>query len=151
MLLTVVTRTYYDFLMRQKHPTLPTNLPQQQVFMLAEPKRKPSNFWQNISRLAPFRKWGEAAWSCAWIPSEKALYASVLQNKALAPPPGFQRDSIFPLLPYFFCQTEWAQKCYNMDHFCCCVYVRVCLWKWAEPAHLFWIPRKRKQEAWVRT
>ncbi|XP_008104692.2 LOW QUALITY PROTEIN: rho guanine nucleotide exchange factor 4 [Anolis carolinensis] len=33
----VVTRTYYDFLMRQKHPTLPTNLPQQQVFMLAEP------------------------------------------------------------------------------------------------------------------
>ncbi|XP_034295682.1 rho guanine nucleotide exchange factor 4 isoform X2 [Pantherophis guttatus] len=52
----VITRTYYDFLMRQKHPTLPTNLPQQQVFMLAEPKRKPSNFWQNISRLAPFRK-----------------------------------------------------------------------------------------------
>ncbi|KAL7990727.1 hypothetical protein Chor_014157 [Crotalus horridus] len=54
--ITVITRTYYDFLMRQKHPTLPTNLPQQQVFMLAEPKRKPSNFWQNISRLAPFRK-----------------------------------------------------------------------------------------------
>uniref|UniRef100_A0A8C3I1N2 Rho guanine nucleotide exchange factor 4 n=1 Tax=Chrysemys picta bellii TaxID=8478 RepID=A0A8C3I1N2_CHRPI len=51
-----VTRPYYDFLMRQKHPSLPTNLPQQQVFMLAEPKRKPSNFWQNISRLTPFRK-----------------------------------------------------------------------------------------------
>ncbi|XP_028920016.2 rho guanine nucleotide exchange factor 4 isoform X1 [Ornithorhynchus anatinus] len=51
-----VNRPYYDFLMRQKHPTLPTNLPQQQVFMLAEPKRKPSNFWQNISRLTPFRK-----------------------------------------------------------------------------------------------
>ncbi|XP_019359251.1 PREDICTED: rho guanine nucleotide exchange factor 4 isoform X1 [Gavialis gangeticus] len=51
-----VTRPYYDFLMRQKHPTLPANLPQQQVFMLAEPKRKPSNFWQNISRLTPFRK-----------------------------------------------------------------------------------------------
>ncbi|XP_068880417.1 rho guanine nucleotide exchange factor 4 [Aphelocoma coerulescens] len=51
-----VTRPYYDFLMRQKHPTLPTMLPQQQVFMLAEPKRKPSNFWQNISRLTPFRK-----------------------------------------------------------------------------------------------
>ncbi|XP_006125265.2 LOW QUALITY PROTEIN: uncharacterized protein LOC102450331 [Pelodiscus sinensis] len=32
-----ITRPYYDFLMRQKHPTLPTNLPQQQVFMLAEP------------------------------------------------------------------------------------------------------------------
>ncbi|CAJ0922108.1 unnamed protein product [Ranitomeya imitator] len=51
-----VNRTYYDFWMRQKHPTLPANLPQQQVFMLAEPKRKPSNFWQNISRLTPFRK-----------------------------------------------------------------------------------------------
>ncbi|XP_073437374.1 LOW QUALITY PROTEIN: uncharacterized protein [Dendrobates tinctorius] len=32
-----VNRTYYDFWMRQKHPTLPANLPQQQVFMLAEP------------------------------------------------------------------------------------------------------------------
>ncbi|XP_069069812.1 rho guanine nucleotide exchange factor 4 isoform X2 [Pleurodeles waltl] len=51
-----VNRPYYDFLMRQKHPTLPANLPQQQVIMLAEPKRKPSNFWQNISRLTPFRK-----------------------------------------------------------------------------------------------
>ncbi|XP_075057803.1 rho guanine nucleotide exchange factor 4 [Mixophyes fleayi] len=51
-----INRTYYDFWMRQKHPTLPSNLPQQQVFMLAEPKRKPSNFWQNISRLTPFRK-----------------------------------------------------------------------------------------------
>ncbi|XP_063771780.1 rho guanine nucleotide exchange factor 4 isoform X2 [Pseudophryne corroboree] len=51
-----MNRTYYDFWMRQKHPTLPSNLPQQQVFMLAEPKRKPSNFWQNISRLTPFRK-----------------------------------------------------------------------------------------------
>ncbi|KAM9316452.1 uncharacterized protein PAF06_007476 [Gastrophryne carolinensis] len=51
-----VNRTYYDFWIRQKHPTLPANLPQQQVFMLAEPKRKPSNFWQNISRLTPFRK-----------------------------------------------------------------------------------------------
>uniref|UniRef100_A0A8C9UCJ7 Rho guanine nucleotide exchange factor 4 n=1 Tax=Serinus canaria TaxID=9135 RepID=A0A8C9UCJ7_SERCA len=51
-----VTRPYYEFLLRQKHPTLPSTLPQQQVFMLAEPKRKPSNFWQNISRLTPFRK-----------------------------------------------------------------------------------------------
>ncbi|XP_071999404.1 rho guanine nucleotide exchange factor 4 isoform X4 [Engystomops pustulosus] len=51
-----INRTYYDFWMRQKHPTLPANVPQQQVFMLAEPKRKPSNFWQNISRLTPFRK-----------------------------------------------------------------------------------------------
>ncbi|XP_041119505.1 uncharacterized protein LOC121322937 isoform X2 [Polyodon spathula] len=51
-----VTRPYYDFLLRQKHTTLPAALPQQQVFMLAEPKRKPSNFWQNIGRLTPFKK-----------------------------------------------------------------------------------------------
>ncbi|XP_035269029.1 uncharacterized protein LOC118225103 isoform X2 [Anguilla anguilla] len=51
-----VTRPYYDFLLRQKHPTLPTALPQQQVFMLAEPKRKSSNFWHNIGRLTPFKK-----------------------------------------------------------------------------------------------
>ncbi|MBN3320530.1 ARHG4 factor, partial [Atractosteus spatula] len=40
----------------QKHPTLPAALPQQQVFLLAEPKRKTSNFWQNIGRLTPFKK-----------------------------------------------------------------------------------------------
>uniref|UniRef100_A0A3B4DF32 Rho guanine nucleotide exchange factor 4 n=1 Tax=Pygocentrus nattereri TaxID=42514 RepID=A0A3B4DF32_PYGNA len=51
-----VNRPYYDFLLRQKHPTLPTSLPQQQVFMLAEPKRKSSNFWHNIGRLTPFKK-----------------------------------------------------------------------------------------------
>ncbi|XP_019824335.2 rho guanine nucleotide exchange factor 4 isoform X2 [Bos indicus] len=47
-------RPYY--LARQKHPALPTSLPQQQVLVLAEPKRKPSTFWHSISRLAPFRK-----------------------------------------------------------------------------------------------
>ena len=47
-------RPYY--LTRQKHPALPTSLPQQQVLALAEPKRKPSTFWHSISRLAPFRK-----------------------------------------------------------------------------------------------
>uniref|UniRef100_A0A8C6DLT6 Rho guanine nucleotide exchange factor 4 n=1 Tax=Moschus moschiferus TaxID=68415 RepID=A0A8C6DLT6_MOSMO len=47
-------RPYY--LARQKHPSLPTSLPQQQVLVLAEPKRKPSTFWHSISRLAPFRK-----------------------------------------------------------------------------------------------
>nr|XP_020464572.1 rho guanine nucleotide exchange factor 4 isoform X6 [Monopterus albus] len=52
----VVTRPYYDFLLRQKHPSLPTALPQQQVFMLAEPKRKTSTFWHNIGRLTPFKK-----------------------------------------------------------------------------------------------
>ncbi|XP_052470349.1 uncharacterized protein LOC128027065 isoform X2 [Carassius gibelio] len=51
-----VTRPYYDFLLRQKHPNLPTSLPQQQVIMLAEPKRKTSNFWHNIGRLTPFKK-----------------------------------------------------------------------------------------------
>uniref|UniRef100_A0A096MAX7 Rho guanine nucleotide exchange factor 4 n=1 Tax=Poecilia formosa TaxID=48698 RepID=A0A096MAX7_POEFO len=38
-----------------KHPSLPTALPQQQVFMLAEPKRK-TTFWHNIGRLTPFKK-----------------------------------------------------------------------------------------------
>ncbi|EPY75875.1 hypothetical protein CB1_001533102 [Camelus ferus] len=47
-------RPYY--LTRQKHPALPASLPQQQVLVLAEPKRKPSTFWHSISRLAPFRK-----------------------------------------------------------------------------------------------
>ncbi|XP_057361433.1 rho guanine nucleotide exchange factor 4 isoform X6 [Manis pentadactyla] len=47
-------RPYY--LTRQKHPGLPACLPQQQVLVLAEPKRKPSTFWHSISRLAPFRK-----------------------------------------------------------------------------------------------
>uniref|UniRef100_A0A4W3IEQ0 Rho guanine nucleotide exchange factor 4-like n=1 Tax=Callorhinchus milii TaxID=7868 RepID=A0A4W3IEQ0_CALMI len=52
-----VTRPYYDFLMlRQKHPMLPSSVPQQQVYVLAEPKRKPSNFWHNIGRLTPFKK-----------------------------------------------------------------------------------------------
>ncbi|KAK5877936.1 rho guanine nucleotide exchange factor 4 isoform X3 [Pseudochaenichthys georgianus] len=51
-----VTRPYYDFLLRQKHPSLPTAVPQQQVFMLAEPKRKTSTFWHNIGRLTPFKK-----------------------------------------------------------------------------------------------
>ncbi|XP_044098678.1 rho guanine nucleotide exchange factor 4 isoform X5 [Neovison vison] len=49
-----LSRPYY--LARQKHPVLPTSLPQQQVLVLAEPKRKPSTFWHSISRLAPFRK-----------------------------------------------------------------------------------------------
>lgn len=53
-----VTRPYCDFLLRQKHPSLPTALPQQQVFMLAEPKRK-TTFWHNIGRLTPFKKWKE--------------------------------------------------------------------------------------------
>ncbi|XP_008436448.1 rho guanine nucleotide exchange factor 4 isoform X3 [Poecilia reticulata] len=50
-----VTRPYCDFLLRQKHPSLPTALPQQQVFMLAQPKRK-TTFWHNIGRLTPFKK-----------------------------------------------------------------------------------------------
>ncbi|XP_046869996.1 rho guanine nucleotide exchange factor 4-like isoform X3 [Hypomesus transpacificus] len=50
-----VTRPYYDFLLRQKHPSLPSTLAQQQVFLLAEPKRK-TTFWHNIGRLTPFKK-----------------------------------------------------------------------------------------------
>uniref|UniRef100_A0A673T812 Rho guanine nucleotide exchange factor 4 n=1 Tax=Suricata suricatta TaxID=37032 RepID=A0A673T812_SURSU len=49
-----LSRPYY--LARQKHPALPASLPQQQVLVLGEPKRKPSTFWHSISRLAPFRK-----------------------------------------------------------------------------------------------
>lgn len=44
------------YLMRQKHPALPASRAQQQVLVLAEPRRKPSTFWHSISRLAPFRK-----------------------------------------------------------------------------------------------
>ncbi|XP_057680517.1 rho guanine nucleotide exchange factor 4 isoform X1 [Corythoichthys intestinalis] len=51
----VMSRPYYD-LLRQKHPSLPTALSQQHVFMLEEPKRKASTFWHNISRLTPFKK-----------------------------------------------------------------------------------------------
>uniref|UniRef100_I3LW55 Rho guanine nucleotide exchange factor 4 n=1 Tax=Ictidomys tridecemlineatus TaxID=43179 RepID=I3LW55_ICTTR len=44
------------YLTRQKHPLLPASRPQQQVLVLAEPRRKPSTFWHSISRLTPFRK-----------------------------------------------------------------------------------------------
>lgn len=47
-------RPYY--LTRQKPLALPTSPPRQQALALAEPKRKPSTFWNSISRLAPFRK-----------------------------------------------------------------------------------------------
>ncbi|OWK00861.1 hypothetical protein Celaphus_00016644 [Cervus elaphus hippelaphus] len=40
----------------QRHVTVPSSLPQQQVFALAEPKRKPSLFWHTFNKLAPFRK-----------------------------------------------------------------------------------------------
>ncbi|XP_078231309.1 spermatogenesis-associated protein 13 isoform X6 [Callithrix jacchus] len=40
----------------QRHITVPTSVPQQQVFGLAEPKRKPSFFWHTFNRLTPFRK-----------------------------------------------------------------------------------------------
>ncbi|XP_030669097.1 spermatogenesis-associated protein 13 isoform X1 [Nomascus leucogenys] len=40
----------------QRHITMPTSIPQQQVFGLAEPKRKPSLFWHTFNRLTPFRK-----------------------------------------------------------------------------------------------
>lgn len=40
----------------QRHVTVPTSIPQQQVFALAEPKRKPSIFWHTFHKLTPFRK-----------------------------------------------------------------------------------------------
>lgn len=41
----------------QRHITVPTSIPQQQVFALAEPKRKPSLFWHTFNKLTPFKKW----------------------------------------------------------------------------------------------
>ncbi|XP_058883969.1 spermatogenesis-associated protein 13-like isoform X4 [Acipenser ruthenus] len=42
--------------LHQRHVTVPTSLPQQQVFSLAEPKRKHGPFWQTITKLTPFKK-----------------------------------------------------------------------------------------------
>ncbi|XP_070265569.1 spermatogenesis-associated protein 13 isoform X2 [Myotis yumanensis] len=42
--------------MHQRHVTVPTSVPQQQVFALAEPKRKPSLFWHTFNKLTPFKK-----------------------------------------------------------------------------------------------
>ncbi|XP_075055010.1 spermatogenesis-associated protein 13 isoform X2 [Mixophyes fleayi] len=42
--------------MHQRHVTVPTSIPQQQVFSLAEPKRKTSPFWNTITKLTPFKK-----------------------------------------------------------------------------------------------
>lgn len=44
--------------LHQRHITVPTSVPQQQVFALAEPKRKPSLFWHTFNKLTPFKKWG---------------------------------------------------------------------------------------------
>lgn len=40
----------------QRHITVPTSIPQQQVFALAEPKCKPAPFWHTFTKLAPFKK-----------------------------------------------------------------------------------------------
>ncbi|XP_006832114.1 PREDICTED: uncharacterized protein LOC102825659 [Chrysochloris asiatica] len=40
----------------QRHITVPTSVPQQQVFALAEPKRKASLFWHTFTKLTPFKK-----------------------------------------------------------------------------------------------
>ncbi|XP_045149921.1 spermatogenesis-associated protein 13, partial [Echinops telfairi] len=42
--------------LHQRHVTVPTSVPQQQVFALAEPKRKPSLFWHTFTKLTPFKK-----------------------------------------------------------------------------------------------
>ncbi|XP_055492921.1 uncharacterized protein LOC129698081 isoform X3 [Leucoraja erinacea] len=42
--------------LHQRHITVPTSIPQQQVFALAEPKRKPSPFWHSFSKLTSFKK-----------------------------------------------------------------------------------------------
>ncbi|KAM9553569.1 spermatogenesis-associated protein 13 isoform 6-T6 [Salvelinus alpinus] len=40
----------------QRHVTVPTSVPQQQVFTLAEPKQKPAHLWYTFTRHALFRK-----------------------------------------------------------------------------------------------
>lgn len=42
--------------LHQRHITVPTSIPQQQVFSLAEPKRKPAPFWHSFTKLTPFKK-----------------------------------------------------------------------------------------------
>ncbi|XP_036376566.1 spermatogenesis-associated protein 13 [Megalops cyprinoides] len=42
--------------LHQRHVTVPTSIPQQPVFSLAEPKRKPSHLWSSLARHAFFRK-----------------------------------------------------------------------------------------------
>ncbi|XP_053419170.1 spermatogenesis-associated protein 13 isoform X2 [Nycticebus coucang] len=42
--------------LQQRHVTVPPSVPQQHVFALAEPKRKPSLFWHTFHKLTPFRK-----------------------------------------------------------------------------------------------
>ncbi|KAF0873207.1 SPT13 protein, partial [Crocuta crocuta] len=42
--------------LHQRHVTVPPSVPQQQVFALAEPKRKPSLFWHTFNKLTPFKK-----------------------------------------------------------------------------------------------
>uniref|UniRef100_A0A672N7N7 Spermatogenesis-associated protein 13-like n=1 Tax=Sinocyclocheilus grahami TaxID=75366 RepID=A0A672N7N7_SINGR len=42
--------------LHQRHVTVPTSIPQQQVFSLAEPKKKPSHLLYSLARSALFRK-----------------------------------------------------------------------------------------------
>ncbi|XP_057179009.1 spermatogenesis-associated protein 13 isoform X2 [Triplophysa rosa] len=42
--------------LHQRHVTVPTSIPQQQVFSLAEPKKKPVHLWYSFARSAFFKK-----------------------------------------------------------------------------------------------
>ncbi|XP_069496802.1 spermatogenesis-associated protein 13 isoform X2 [Ambystoma mexicanum] len=42
--------------LQQRHITVPTSIPQQQVYALAEPKYKPAPFWHTFTKLTPFKK-----------------------------------------------------------------------------------------------
>ncbi|XP_051970234.1 uncharacterized protein spata13 isoform X2 [Xyrauchen texanus] len=42
--------------LHQRHVTVPTSVPQQQVFSLAEPKKTPSHLWYSFARSTLFRK-----------------------------------------------------------------------------------------------
>ena len=55
--------------LHQRHVTIPTSVPQQQVFSLAEPpKRKPYHLLYSITRNSFFKKWGFAPSSLVLFP-----------------------------------------------------------------------------------
>lgn len=79
--------------LHQRHITIPTSVPQQQVFSLAEPpKRKPYHLLYNITRNAFFKKWGFA-------PSSFFIPAHVQRTTK----PSWRLKKHFSFFPAFFC------------------------------------------------
>lgn len=116
--------------------------------MLAEPKRKPSNFWQNISRLTPFRKWGQPR-VCAWTPSEKALYPPVLGGGAqVLPILCLQRMARVLLPSLFILQTNWPPGSEVRGRMCARTRVHLCLVPASQPCTALKRQTSRKRWEW---